>query len=45
MLNYKKYGFPFIGKNWKPHLTIASIDKKQNDKKFTKRWYLEINFI
>ena len=26
--NYKKYGYPFCGKNWVPHFTIASIKKK-----------------
>ena len=23
--NYKKFGFPFVGKDWIPHFTIASI--------------------
>ena len=46
--DYKKYGFPFIGKNWIPHVTIASIKNiKKNDdfiKKFlkTKIIYKEI---
>lgn len=27
----KKYGFPFVGRIWKPHLTIASFDKQSFD--------------
>ena len=31
--NYLKYGFPFAGRIWKPHITIASISNiKKNDK-------------
>lgn len=26
--NGLKYGYPFVKKSWKPHLTIVSIDKK-----------------
>ena len=29
--NYKKFGFPYIGKYWIPHITISSI-KKNNPK-------------
>ena len=25
--NYINYGYPFVNKNWKPHLTIASVNK------------------
>ena len=25
--NYLKYGYPFIGINWKPHFTLASVNK------------------
>ena len=28
--NYKRYGYPFVGKNWIPHFTISSISKKHN---------------
>ena len=28
--NYKKYGYPFINSNWKPHFTVASISLKKN---------------
>ena len=28
--NYTLYGYPFVGKNWKPHFTISSINKKKN---------------
>ena len=29
--NILKYGFPYIGSNWIPHLTLASIDKEGFD--------------
>ena len=32
--NYKKYGFPFIGKVWIPHTTIASIKNIKSNHKF-----------
>lgn len=32
--NVDRYGFPFIGDNWMPHLTLASIDKNKFDKLF-----------
>ena len=36
-INSVKYGYPFVKKNWKPHLTIVSIDKKYSkDTIFTK---------
>lgn len=25
--SYLKYGYPFVGINWKPHFTLASVDK------------------
>ncbi len=28
--DYKKFGYPFVGKNWIPHFTISSISKKNN---------------
>ena len=28
--NFKKYGYPFCGKNWDPHFTIASIKQSKN---------------
>ena len=31
--NHKKYGYPFVGKNWIPHFTISSISKKNDLKK------------
>ena len=31
--NYKKYGFPFVGKDWIPHFTIASIRSTIKKKK------------
>ena len=30
--NYKKYGFPFVGKDWIPHFTVASIKSKSEIK-------------
>lgn len=33
--NLKKYGYPFIGEGWIPHLSIASIDPKKFDKAFS----------
>tara|TARA_A100001015_G_C14703769_1_gene599311 strand:+ start:82 stop:672 length:591 start_codon:yes stop_codon:yes gene_type:complete len=32
--NSKLFGYPFIGTNWKPHFTIASISKSKNQKNF-----------
>ena len=34
--NYKKYGFPFAGKIWIPHITIASIKNVTNNNKYIK---------
>ena len=31
--DYRRYGYPFVGKNWIPHFTISSISKKHNLKK------------
>lgn len=28
--NYLNYGYPFFGSIWKPHITIASINKRHN---------------
>ena len=35
--NYKKFGFPFVGSIWIPHVTVASI-KNLNDKIFIKKF-------
>jgi 2'-5' RNA ligase len=32
--NYKDYGFPFVGKIWLPHITIASIKNIKSQHKF-----------
>ena len=29
--SFKRYGFPFVGNHWIPHLTIASLNIDQND--------------
>ncbi len=36
--NYKKYGFPFAGKIWIPHITVASIKDITKDHIFIKRF-------
>ena len=36
--NYKKYGYPFINSNWKPHFTVASISLKKNQNDFIKKF-------
>ena len=42
--NYKKYGFPFAGKIWIPHITVASIRKVNQDHIFIKKFLkLKIN--
>lgn len=42
--NHKKYGFPFAGKIWIPHITVASIRKIKKDDIFIKRFLkLKIN--
>tara|TARA_Y100001970_G_scaffold284661_1_gene402504 strand:- start:1282 stop:1884 length:603 start_codon:yes stop_codon:yes gene_type:complete len=28
--DYRRYGYPYVGKNWIPHFTISSISKKHN---------------
>ena len=30
--NYKNYGFPFVGQDWIPHFTIASVKTKSKEK-------------
>lgn len=43
--NYEKFGFPFVGKDWIPHFTIASINSKlKNIKEIYKDFLLEKNF-
>lgn len=32
--NYKKFGFPFVGKIWKPHISIGSVLDNNVNKKF-----------
>ena len=44
-LNYKKFGFPFVGKDWIPHFTIASINSRLKKKReIYKDFLLEKNF-
>ena len=34
--NTVEYGYPFIGKNWIPHITLASIEKNRFDETWSK---------
>ena len=44
-INYEQFGFPFIGKDWIPHFTVASIKSKlKNTKEIYKDFLLEKNF-
>jgi 2'-5' RNA ligase len=36
--NYKKYGFPFVGDVWIPHITIASLKNIKPNNKFVSRF-------
>ena len=36
--NYVLYGYPFVGKKWVPHFTVASLNKKTNKKKFLEKF-------
>ena len=38
MKNYVKYGYPFIGKKWIPHFTVASLINIKNEKIFIKNF-------
>lgn len=43
--NYIKFGFPFVGEDWIPHFTIASVkDKTFKKKKIFKKFLSEKNF-
>ena len=37
--NFKKFGYPFLGKNWLPHFTICSIEKKYLQDNLTKKFF------
>lgn len=34
--NFIKYGFPFVGKKWIPHITVSSLSKVEKDHQFIK---------
>lgn len=38
--NYKKFGFPFWGKIWIPHITVASIENINKNHDFIKKFIL-----
>ena len=40
--NYDKFGFPFVGKKWIPHITLASISTKNKKYKFLNK-FLKLN--
>ena len=43
--NYKNYGFPFVGQDWIPHFTIASVKTNTKEKKeIFKNFLAEKNF-
>ena len=35
LISYKKYGYPYVGKHWIPHFSVASINCRRNSQ-FTK---------
>ena len=39
--NYRKYGFPFAGNVWIPHITVASIKNIKNDNEYIKKFLSE----
>ena len=43
--NQKKYGYPFVGGQWKPHMTICSIENSSKTKKLINEFLnSKINF-
>lgn len=44
-INYKKYGYPYIGKLWSPHYTICSLNKKFKKKEMVKEFVNENIFF
>ena len=46
-IQYVKYGYPFIGNNWLPHMTILSVSKQHQNNKIIKKFLNQkkINFI
>ena len=44
-VNLKKYGYPFVGKKWIPHFTIASITNKLNNKNLIIQKFLKQKII
>ena len=43
--NYKNFGFPFVGRDWIPHFTIASVKTNSKEKnEIFKNFLLEKNF-
>lgn len=42
--NYFEFGFPFIGKNWKPHVSICSVIENDISTNFKKK-FKKINFF
>lgn len=42
--SWDRYGFPFVGNHWIPHMTIASLDKKHCDDYLRKTLEETLNF-
>lgn len=45
--SFKKYGFPYAGKHWIPHISICSILDKKTNKELTKKFLkskINLNF-
>ena len=43
--NYENFGFPFVGRDWIPHFTIASVNSNSKEKnKIFKNFLSEKNF-
>ena len=43
--SFKKYGYPFVGSHWIPHLTIASLRTNQNHSLITEAQTGSVSFV
>ena len=43
--SFKKYGYPFVGSHWIPHLTIASLRTNQNHSLITEFMEWKPNYV
>ena len=44
LANLERYGFPYVGKNWKPHISIAILDTEAFDKVGEELTKTELNY-